>query len=758
MYNRFFVSVITILLTTFYTHAQNAKLFVKDEHGQSLPGTTVKVIKIAGQKTTSVSLTNEQGEAEIVLSQFPAEIEVSNLGFETTIVTLKNGNEPQQVTLKSKYTGLNEVVVTGVGRPTKLDQAVSVYRIITAADMRAQGAVTLNDALRNQLGININNDGMLGANINMRGLGGSNIKILVDGLPLNGREGSNIDLGQINLNNIERAEVVQGPMNVMYGSDAIGGVINLITKTNRKELSVGANAYYESIGRYNFGADIAKSIGRHNVSLSFGRNLFQGWDPRYDTVRNPLWRPKLQYLGNLKYTYKLNDDATLTLASDYVNEMLYIKGSAADFSQFNLKTNDVEFNTQRATNRFIAKWRTGTNGYWESNNSYGLYHRTGTTYVTDLSTLNRELSAATGAQSVARFDNITSRTTYNNKAGIFDYTFGYDINAEFANSAEKISGSSKFIGDYAVFLSTNVTPVKQLTIQPAFRFIHNTAYNAPVSPSLSILYKPVKKVQFRTSYSRGFRAPTLKELYLSFHDANHSIDGNPDLKAEFSHHFQVSGGYTAFEKDKSSFTTSLNGFYDDVRNQIAIGKKERTPDLAPGEDPGNIYKNIGRTRIMVWQWNNELVFKSFRATAGLSYTQSFATASIENGTIVYTTPNFNFFEFNNSLRYDVQKLGLGIATFFKYTGSQPLVGSIEGGSIFTDTLESFMNIDASVEKNLWKERLFLTVGVRNLLDNQIANSINGVSGGGGGGHSSGGAALLTTGRSYFATLRFQLTK
>src|SRR5690606_31378648 len=99
----------------------------------------------------------------------------------------------------------------------KLDEAVSVYRIISAADIRSQGAVNLQDALRNQIGINIGQDGVLGGTINMQGLSGDNVKILIDGLPVNGREGQNIDLSTIVMANIERIEIVQGPMSIMYG-------------------------------------------------------------------------------------------------------------------------------------------------------------------------------------------------------------------------------------------------------------------------------------------------------------------------------------------------------------------------------------------------------------------------------------------------------------------------------------------------------------------------------------------------------------
>ncbi len=274
---RFIVMLLfTLGLPAMAVAQETLTLKVEDGTGESLPGATVKVYEQGNDKAVSNALTDADGAATIAFAGFPVRLEVSNLGYASVTRILKAQPEGQsRIALEQKYTGLNEVIVTGVGRPTKLDEAVSVYKIITAADIRSQGAVNLSDALRNQLGINIPQDGMLGSQINMRGLSGNNVKIMVDGLPLNGREGSNIDLSQINLNNIERIEVGQGPMNVMYGSDAIGGVINLITKINKNSWTVAGNGFYESIGKYNTGVDLARIIGKHNLSINVARNFFQ---------------------------------------------------------------------------------------------------------------------------------------------------------------------------------------------------------------------------------------------------------------------------------------------------------------------------------------------------------------------------------------------------------------------------------------------------------------------------------------------------
>lgn len=759
---RIVFAFLLILLSAGSLNAQQVTLKLADETGEGLPGVAVKLIQQGDQKNNETTLSDADGLATINIPSYPAQLEVSNLGYNSFVKTINE--QPSgilNIELSKKYTGLNEVVVTGVGRPTKLDEAVSVYKIVTAADIRAQGAVTLNDAIRNQLGLNVGNDQALGATLSMRGLSGNNVKILIDGLPLNGRENGNIDMSQINMSNIERVEMVQGPMSIMYGSDALGGVINLISKTNQTSSTFGANTFYETIGKYNIDVNGNLVAHKHSFSLNAGRNFFQGWDPVYKDARNPLWRPKELYFANFKYTYKISDNATLTYGMDLSSEKLYLKGDTAGFSYLNKNAFDQEYITTRFINRLIATWKTGASGYWQSNNSFSMYNRQRRSYFTDLTTMERINSTVIGDNTTTRVNDFVSRTTYNNKVGILNYTVGYDLNISVADGMDKIEGGKKTIGDYAGFLTADIKLFSGFKLQPGIRATYNSSYSAPLIPSLAFLYKPGKKITFRGSYARGFRAPALKELYLYFKDANHDIVGNPDLKAETGHHFQLSGGYNLLSEGKHNITTSLTGFYDDVKNQIALALGDSTL-VPPGsaQSPPYMYTNIGRSRFFVLQWRNDIQWDNLDVVFGGSYNKNMATTSFENGN-VYTTPDFHYLEANAQVNYRVPKLLTGISVFYKYTGSQPMLNSdITGNSIYGAKTNSYHNFDASVNKQFWKNRLLVTIGVRNLTNNVIINYTGGTGGTGGGAHGGGTAAGLaqTPGRSGFATLSLQVGK
>src|SRR5690606_33935457 len=132
----------------------------------------------------------------------------------------------------------------------------------------------------NEFNFNVSQDNILGSGLSMQGISGQNVKIMIDGVPVIGRLDGDIDVSQINLNQIERIEIVEGPLAVNYGSNALAGTINLITKAPKtNEIDGGANFYTESIGHYNAVAHAAMGWNKQSLSLSAGRNYFDGWNP-----------------------------------------------------------------------------------------------------------------------------------------------------------------------------------------------------------------------------------------------------------------------------------------------------------------------------------------------------------------------------------------------------------------------------------------------------------------------------------------------
>ena len=125
---------------------------------------------------------------------------------------------------------LETFVITAQYEETSKEKAVNKIKVINREKIDALAAVNLGDVLKNELNIRLSQDNVLGTFMSLQGISGQNVKILVDGIPVIGRLNGSIDVSQINLNDIERIEIVEGPLSVNYGTDALAGTINLITK------------------------------------------------------------------------------------------------------------------------------------------------------------------------------------------------------------------------------------------------------------------------------------------------------------------------------------------------------------------------------------------------------------------------------------------------------------------------------------------------------------------------------------------------
>ena len=173
---------------------------------------------------------------------------------------------------------INEVVITAQITEINKEDAIQNIKVI-GSDILSSGLFeNLSDVLKYSSIFNITQDNILGSSIVLQGVSGQGVKILIDDVPVIGRINGNIDVSQISLSNVERIEIVEGPLSVYYGTDALAGTINIITKKDYpKGLRSNINTYYESVGRYN--ADISLSYNLKNQTLfsSIGRNYFSGW-------------------------------------------------------------------------------------------------------------------------------------------------------------------------------------------------------------------------------------------------------------------------------------------------------------------------------------------------------------------------------------------------------------------------------------------------------------------------------------------------
>jgi outer membrane receptor for ferrienterochelin and colicins len=634
---------------------------------------------------------------------------------------------------------LEGVVITAQYSPTRADQSIYNVKVINDRVIRQRGVSDLSQALEYELGIRTRNDAALGTSLSIQGLTGEHVKILIDGVPVIGRQAGNIDLSQINMHNVDHIEVVEGPMSVVYGSNALAGAINIITKDNaRGKLSAWANAYIESVGVYNFDLGGAVGFGRSSVSLAGSRNFFSGFsDP--DTSRTKLWKPRLQY--NLDGYYKFSDERfDLKIDLSYFDETIQNKGPL--LPPFYEKAYDTWYYTKRLTDRIETAYRISEGRKVDMNLAHSLYSRSTRLTEKDLTTLE-EISSKEGAKT--EFTGFLIRSTFTDEeiSKKISYQAGTDIQLEKGEGPRILDGTQS-IGDYAVFASMIYEPRSVVSLQPGIRYAYNTKYDAPLVPSINLRYQPRSTTQvFRASYARGFRAPSLKELYLDFIDINHNLEGNPELKAEYSHNFNLTWDYNRMRRT-NRYTYHAGFFYNSVHDHIDLAVYSATSGRYINAD---MYRTAG----------GKLSFKyslhpRFTAQIGLFQV---ARQSIRDAQNAVNTPFRFSTDVNANTGYHWIGRNIRFLINYKYTGRVPQYVYTDDDEIIEGFRGDYHMLDVTLSKGWWQDRLTLGIGANNLLNYTNIEAIGLSSGahtGGSGGYPVG------WGRSYFVSLRFNFQK
>jgi len=669
----------------------------------------------------------------------------------TLILFLPAGTLVAQDSLRTH--DLKEVVVTGQYEPQSLKQSLYQVRTISAQMIQQRNATSIQNILNTELGIRFTNDNTLGtSDIFLMGMNGQNVKILLDGVPMLDRGATRESLNQIDINSIERIEIVEGPMSVMYGTDALAGVVNIITKkgSDTGTLSVEARVLEETAGdEYEaFSGD-----GVHNESVTihgkhknwYGttgitRNNFGGWQGA-STGRMKDWLPKEQWLATGMIGHK-SDKLNVWYRLNYLDENILTRGAELITDTRHIAT-DKEYITKRYTHQAQAEWTLSDALNLNASASYQDLSRRTRTTVYDYETGRRTLSTGAGEQDLSEFNTAFLRGMFHHKLSqAVSLQYGTEINHS-KGMGDRIDGS-RTISDYAVFASAEIKALSIVAIRPGVRFLYNSVYDAPpVVPSVNVKVALTEQLDLRASYGRGYRAPALRELYFYFHDTNHSIDGNPDLKAEHSNSFTASVNWQVYTSATIRFNSVLAGFYNNFENMITTGAKA-------GSNTDYTYVNILRNKTRGGTLTNTFVWRNLKATAGFSYIGVYNVYSADDTSLpdIMWTP-----EVNATAQYTFNRIGTTLGAYYKFNGRQANY-EVVNSAIQRARRDAYEWLDITASKTFGKY-LTLGAGAKNVLGvKNIRNTSQDL----GGAHSTGGPVPMSYGRSYFVSLAVRWSK
>ena len=488
---------------------------------------------------------------------------------------------------------LEQVVVTGTRTPKLLANTPVLTKIITADDIVKTDATNLCDLLQQVIpGVEFSYAMNQQVHMNFSGFGGQSMLILVDGERLAGETMDDVDFTRIGMDNVDHIEIVKGAASALYGSNAAGGVINIITKKGIRPFSLNLNT---RLGRHNsqrYGLSWQLGRGKWSNLLTVNRNSSDNFNVRNGD--NPVTRVVTTIYGDAVWNFK--EQLTYTL-----NEKLRLTGRAGYFYRQLVRTSEVPERYRDFMGGLRGVWTPDQFNSVDLSYSFDQYDKSDYQRVTGLDI--RDYSNVQNSLRLLYSHTFEGENVLSVGA---DYMHDYLFNTN-------LEGRSRKQDSFDAFAQYDWNISRQWEVVGALRYDYfSDGRISRLTPKVSARYQPVHNLNLRLSYGMGFRAPTLKEKYYNFDMSGiWIVEGNPSLKPEVSQNFNVSADYT---KGRYNFTVSA--YCNKIENKIATGAPfyKNASDIIPHLLYLNLddYSVIGGEATAQARWANGL-------TARLAY-------------------------------------------------------------------------------------------------------------------------------------------
>lgn len=488
-----------------------------------------------------------------------------------------------------------DVVVTATRTQEEVKAVPQTVEVITKEDIEQLGATDVYSALRLATNVDVTSAGMAGHNVMIRGMSTNHTLILIDGKRFAGEDTSATQnvyaLGRLSLSNIERIEIVRGSASAQYGSDALGGVINIITKKSKEpSVMVGFSIGSESINNY--------------YHIDFGKqgNFSSTFDMRFSDVRKNMQAGDegSNYYGpiqdfNFAGTWDLGKDKEIDLTLGYYNEHTkadytdkYTSTGVLQTSKdkkewydyrrydYSLGYSGKTDNSDYMIRTFYSRLDKENNLYNYRNNFPGpMENILGSMYPKyDWDKSTYTLWGIEGKNTVQLNDNhlLTFGGEYRqNKVEGTRLSDGGDNVHQVSQLGNGIVSnkyySDKEINTWAGYIQDEWQVNDKLLVIPSVRYDHDSSFGGEVTPKIGATYFISDNSRIKANWGKGFKAPTISELYMAMHRAmggqTVNVYGNPDLKLEKSTSWDIS-----FEAEKDNNFGKLTYFNNDVKNLI----------------------------------------------------------------------------------------------------------------------------------------------------------------------------------------------
>lgn len=462
---------------------------------------------------------------------------------------------------------LNPVVVTGSGHHQRLKSTATPVHVISSAEIHEQGITTLSDALTRMIPQVSMAPNSMGSQLRLNGLSNKYILILVNGRKMSGDISDNVDLNRINMSRVKRIEVLDGAASSLYGSDAIGGVINIITDQPTDELvSVTSTTRVSGEGQFteSVGLDIfTNGLGSytsytHDQAGSYRTNdliYIKGSDTGTQPTIAPLYTGYTSDLISQKFTYSPNNRLALNAGIEGFKKM-------TDRPETNP---DVTGGTDYEMRYKGLRWNVGGIYKFDRRNSLQA------DFTVDRFRYGKEYDVATDDYAIGDYIQSKKQKALDAEVkailGLIDGgTTVAGINWRKDYMTATTGNIDSHVYTMAGYLQHEQQIVRNLKATAGVRYTYHEEFGSHFSPKVAFMYSP-GRFNFRATYSRGYRAPGLDELYYHYFSVNRGKAqvsfGNTDLSPETSNYFSLNAEYRT-----DILAVSLTGFMNYVNDMV----------------------------------------------------------------------------------------------------------------------------------------------------------------------------------------------
>ena len=445
---------------------------------------------------------------------------------------------------------MSSIVITGTRTERYLKDVPVTTQVIKGAKLRESGPMDVSQILGELTGVSVV-ENQFGSGIELSGFGADHILVLIDGMEMLGRTNGQFDISQISPDQIERIEVVRGASSALYGSDAMGGIINILTKKPKREFGFSVNGDIGSHGRFSGNLTLTGGLGDWKSKVYFNARGYDG----NDVNSNSLWENGSKY-NKYDTGLRLEHPKLIGGIVRLDTKIFKEKQSLNNDNVFEDSTENLKFTSrlEYEGNRDKIKYKTGL--------EYSFFDH-----------LYKQIVVSSGHKrsNDSTIDGLfKADMTFETKGTIHQINGGVGYDGETIES-DRIENKKERSDLLHIFAQDEWQLFPKTTLLTGFRLDNHSLYGNYISPKISIMYKPEPISRVRLSYGRGFKAPTFKEMFLDYtvQLIGYHIIGNPDLEPEISNSIIIDVERWHTKK----YHARINVFYNEIQNLIDYSYK-----------------------------------------------------------------------------------------------------------------------------------------------------------------------------------------